>query len=166
MIHVVDLDGARNGRPMQAALVAEIAATVATGGGEASKPLERVDTPGKTTVEAVAAFLGVPPQALVKTLLYQADGRVVGVLVRGDRQVNEAKLAKHLATTALRLADRGTVERLTGGPEGFSGPIGLRGVELLADHEVRAMHHFVVGANVADAEFTVGEWDDCIRGST
>jgi prolyl-tRNA synthetase len=132
---------------------AEIAAPRPSSGGEASKPLERVVTPGKTTVDEVATFLGVPPRDLLKTLLYQADGRVVGVLIRGDRQVNEAKLAKHLGAAELRLADRATVEHLTGGPEGFSGPIGLRGVELVADHEVRGRHSFVVGANSADAHY-------------
>jgi prolyl-tRNA synthetase len=131
---------------------AEIAASGGDGG-EAAKPLERVRTPGKTTVEAVAACLGVSPQALVKTLLYEVDGRVVAVLVRGDRQVNEAKLAKHLGAAALRLADRATVERVTGGPEGFSGPVGLGGVEILADHEVRGMRNFVVGANAPDAHY-------------
>jgi prolyl-tRNA synthetase len=132
---------------------AEIAAPRPSSGAEASKPLERVVTPGKTTVDEVATFLGVPPRDLLKTLLYQADGRVVGVLIRGDRQVNEAKLAKHLGAAELRLADRATVEHLTGGPEGFSGPIGLRGVELVADHEVRGRHSFVVGANSADAHY-------------
>jgi prolyl-tRNA synthetase len=118
---------------------------------------------------------------VVKTLLYETEGRVVGVLVRGDRQVNEAKLAKHLATAGLRLADRGTVERITGGPEGFSGPVGLRGVELVADHEVRRLRNVVVGANRADEHYVnanherdftvdryldvrvVGEGDPCAR---
>ena len=117
------------------------------------KPLERVATPGKTTVEAVATALGVPRQAIVKTLLYEADGQVIAVLVRGDRQVNEAKLAKHLQAGRLRFADRATIERVTGGPEGFSGPIGLSGVPLLADHEVRGMSNIVVGANAPDAHY-------------
>src|SRR5919109_1492439 len=92
------------------------------------KALQRVDTPGKTTVQAVAAHLGVPPQAVVKTLLFEVDGGVIGVLVRGDRQVNAAKLAKHLQAGELRLADRATVERVTGGAEGVSGAVGLHGV--------------------------------------
>jgi prolyl-tRNA synthetase len=132
---------------------AEIAAGAVGHGRDAPKPLERVATPGKTSVEAVATYLGVPRQALVKTLLYQADGRLLGVLVRGDRQVNEAKLAKHLQASELRLADRATVERVTGGPEGFSGPVGLRGIPILADHEVRGMGNMVVGANAADAHY-------------
>jgi prolyl-tRNA synthetase len=138
---------------------AEIAATAAGQGSEVPKPLERVATPGKTSVEAVATYLGVPRQALVKTLLYQADGQVLGVLVRGDRQVNEAKLAKYLQAGELRLADRATVERITGGPEGFSGPVGLAGIPMLADHEVRGMGNVVVGANAADAHYVNANGD-------
>jgi len=118
-----------------------------------AKPLERVETPGKTSVEAVAGYLGVPRQAIAKTLLYEVDGQVVAVLIRGDRQVNEAKLAKYLQATGLRFADRSTIERVTGGPEGFSGPIGLGGVPLLADHELRGMRNVVVGANAPDAHY-------------
>jgi prolyl-tRNA synthetase len=132
---------------------AEIAAEIAAPTPQARHPLAQVATPGQTTVEAVAAYLGVAPQALAKTLIYQVDGRVVAVLVRGDRQVNEAKLAKALHAGELRLADRATVERATGGPEGFSGPVGLTGVTILADHEVRGMGPIIVGANAADAHF-------------
>jgi prolyl-tRNA synthetase len=117
------------------------------------KPLERVETPGKMTVEAVAGYLGVPRQTIAKTLLYEVDGRIVAVLVRGDRQVNEAKLAKHLEAWGVRFADRATIERVTGGPEGFSGPIGLSGIPLLADHELRGMRNVVVGANAQDTHY-------------
>jgi prolyl-tRNA synthetase len=132
---------------------AEIAADPPPQASGGPKPLARVATPGTTTVDEVAAYLGVPRQAVVKTLLYEVDGRVIGVLVRGDRQVNEAKLAKHLQTGEVRFADRGTVARVTGGPEGFSGPVGLSGVPILADHEVRGMSNIVVGANAPDAHY-------------
>ncbi len=136
---------------------AEIGAAPASQSSDLPRPLERVETPGKTSVEAVAAYLGVPPQSVVKTLLYDVDGQVMGVLVRGDRQVNEAKLAKQLHASGLRFADRATIERVTGGPEGFSGPIGLSNVPLLADHEVRGMSCIVVGANAADAHYVHAE---------
>jgi prolyl-tRNA synthetase len=132
---------------------AEIGADLAPEPQEGGKPLERVTTPGKTTVEEVAAYLGVPPQVVVKTLLYEADGGVIGVLVRGDRHVNEAKLAKRIQARELRLADRATIERVTGGPEGFSGPIGLSGVPIVADHEVGGLSRMVVGANAPDAHY-------------
>src|SRR5215510_868355 len=129
---------------------AEIAADPTSQPKEALKPLVRVTTPGRSTVDAVAAYLGVPRQAIVKTLLYEADDQVVGVLVRGDRQVNEAKLAHFLRRGGVRFADRATIERITGGPEGFSGPVGLSGVPILADHEVHGMRNLVVGANALD----------------
>jgi prolyl-tRNA synthetase len=132
---------------------AEIAAEPPPPPGEPLQPLAPVQTPGQTTVEAVATYLGVPRQAIVKTLLYEADGRVVGVLVRGDRQVNEAKLAKHLQMEGVHFAERATIERVTGGPEGFSGPVGLTGVPILADHEVRGMRNIVVGANALDVHY-------------
>jgi prolyl-tRNA synthetase len=132
---------------------AEIGAVATADAGEAPKPLAAVETPGRTTVEAIASYLGVPRQAIVKTLLYEADGRVVAVLVRGDRQVNEAKLAKHLQWGGMRFADRATIQRVTGGPEGFSGPVGLTDVLMVADHEVRGMGNLVVGANAADRHY-------------
>jgi prolyl-tRNA synthetase len=132
---------------------AEIAADPSAQPGGPLKPLERIETPGKTTVEAVAGYLGVPRQTVAKTLLYEVDGQVLAVLVRGDRQVNDAKLAKHLQAGRLRFADHATIERVTGGPEGFSGPLGLSGVPLLADHELRGMRNMVVGANAADAHY-------------
>ena len=132
---------------------AEIAAAPTPESGDVLKPLTPVETPGRTTVDAVAAYLGVPRQTIVKTLLYEADGQVVGVLVRGDRQVNEAKLAKHLQRTGIRFANRTTIEHRTGGPEGFSGPVGLTGVPILADHEVRGLSNIVVGANAPDMHY-------------
>jgi prolyl-tRNA synthetase len=132
---------------------AEIAADPTPQSTAALKPLAPMDTPGRTSVEAVAAYLGVPRQAIVKTLLYDVDGHVVGVLVRGDRQVNEAKLAKHVQRGGVRLADHATIERITGGPEGFSGPVGLVGVPILADHEVRGLSNIVVGANAPDMHY-------------
>jgi prolyl-tRNA synthetase len=132
---------------------AEIAADPGSQPSGLMKPLERVETPGKMTVEAVAGYLGVSRQTIVKTLIYEVDGRVFAVLVRGDRQVNEAKLAKHTQTWGLRLADHATVERVTGGPEGFSGPISLSGIPLLADNELRSMQNVVVGGNAADLHY-------------
>jgi prolyl-tRNA synthetase len=132
---------------------AEIAAEPLPPASDAPKPLARVHTPGTTSVEAVAALLGVPRQAVVKTLLYEVDGRVVAVMVRGDRQVNEAKLAKALQARTLRFADGPSIERVTGGPEGFSGPIGLGAVSILADHEVRGLSNVVVGANSPDTHY-------------
>lgn len=137
------------------------------------KPLERVKTPGKKTATEVAAFLKVPIGRLVKTLLYQVGDQVIAVLVRGDHEVNEVKLKNRLAAVGVHgeiaLAGPERVERVTGAPSGFSGPVKLKGIKIFADHAVKAMDDFVVGGNEKDVhlihvqigrDFTVEQFTD------
>jgi len=112
-------------------------------------PLEEAATPGLHTVDQVAGFLDVVPARLIKTLIYLADGQPIAVLVRGDHEVNEIKLKRYLGCTVLELADDGTIERVSKGPKGFSGPVGLD-ARLIADESVMAMHNAVTGGNKAD----------------
>jgi len=120
---------------------------------ETLREKRRVPTPGKKTVEEVTAFLKVPAAQLVKTLLYRADGKTVAVLIRGDHEVNEIKLKKALGATDLDMADSATVEQLSGAPVGFAGPIGLKGVPLIADLSVKGLVNVVVGGNAADTHW-------------
>ena len=117
---------------------------------EQPKPLEEVKTPGKHTVEQVSQFLHVPPSALIKTMLYESDAGPVAVLIRGDHEVNEAKLTRALPTVGLKLAGAATIERLSGAPMGFTGPVKLSGVRLIVDHAVMAVVNGVTGANKAE----------------
>lgn len=117
---------------------------------EASQEKRLVPTPGKTTVEEVTAFLQVPSTQLVKTLVYMADGQPAAVLLRGDHVINDIKLKKVLGATDLVLADVATVEKVTGAPVGFAGPIGLSGARVIADFAVKNLVNAVVGGNVAD----------------
>ncbi|MFY9271124.1 MAG: proline--tRNA ligase [Candidatus Manganitrophaceae bacterium] len=122
-------------------------------------PLEKVVTPGKKTVDEVAAFLKVSPRNLIKTLLFVVEGRPaesthrVAVLVRGDHQVNEIKLKRLLGGIDPVLADADQIEQWTGGPSGFSGPVGLKGVEIIADLSVEEMPEAIVGANEKDTHY-------------
>jgi prolyl-tRNA synthetase len=114
----------------------------------AMKPMQPVDTPGAATIEEVTAFLEVDATRLVKTLLYVADGKPIAALVRGDRDLNEIKLKNALGAIDLQMADAETVERLTGAPVGFAGPVGLKeNVNLLVDPLAAAVRNCIVGAN-------------------
>ena len=115
---------------------------------------EQVATPGVSTIEAVSAFLGVPATRLIKTLVVIApDKSPVVALVRGDRELNEAKLAKLLGGPS-PLADAAVVQRVTGAPVGFAGPVNLpQSVRVIADREVAMIRNGVTGANAADAHF-------------
>jgi prolyl-tRNA synthetase len=110
---------------------------------------KRIETPGKKKVEEVAAFLGIGPDKLVKTLIYNTDKGVIGVLAKGDREMNETKLKNTLGFDWIELAGIDTIEEVTGGPLGFSGPIGLH-IPLYADRDVLFMEDFVVGGNEKD----------------
>jgi prolyl-tRNA synthetase len=91
------------------------------------------------------------PEDLVKTLIYVQDGKPVAALVRGDHEVNEVKLRNLLGVSEVALADEETIEAVTHAPSGFSGPVGLKGITVLADFSVKKMVNFVVGANRTDA---------------
>ncbi len=112
--------------------------------------LETVSTPDLRTVDEVSAFLGVPPERFVKTLVYVTDdGNPVVALVRGDRSLSEAKLKNILAVSAVALADENVVQRVTGAPIGFAGPVGLR-TRVVGDAWLRGIRDAVTGANEVD----------------
>src|SRR5690606_951886 len=79
-------------------------------------PFQEIPTPGVRTIAELEAFLGLPATQMIKTLIYKADDRVVAVLVRGDREVNELKLARALGASSVEPADAATVEKATGAP--------------------------------------------------
>jgi len=130
---------------------------------ELLRPLTPMATPQCRTVEEVTAFLTVSSRQLVKTLLYRIDTDIVAVLLRGDHDLNEVKLARLLGVTEVQLADPDTVSRVTAAPVGFVGPIGLTGVRILADHAIHMMRNMVVGANQVDTHYVDANWDRDFR---
>jgi prolyl-tRNA synthetase len=108
-----------------------------------SAPAE-VETPGATTIEALAEFLAVDPAATSKAMPVVVDGRVVLGLLRGDDRLEEAKLAAVLGTD-YRPATEDEIQRAFGSDPGSLGPVGFSG-EILADEALRE-GQFVAGAN-------------------
>ncbi|MCX7959613.1 MAG: proline--tRNA ligase, partial [Deltaproteobacteria bacterium] len=108
-----------------------------------------VETPGKRTVEEVCDFLNVTPSGLIKTILYIADKKPYAFLVRGDFDINEAKVKALLKCDELRLANDGEVMDITKAPVGFAGPVGLE-IDIIADYSVKGLSDAVVGANRKD----------------
>lgn len=108
--------------------------------------LEKIETPGKRKVAAVCEFLDIEPARLVKTLVFKADGEPVGVLLRGDREVEEVKLKNLLGVADLEMAEDKEVFDATGVPTGYLGPVGIS-IRIVADQEVETMQNFYVGGN-------------------
>ena len=123
-------------------------------GSSAGAP-EKLHTPGAGGIDDVVAFLnkaghtGVTSAQMLKSLVYLAGTRVVMVVVRGDHQVNELKLAKALGVGEVHLASEAEVKRATGASIGFAGPVGFSG-ELLADTAVGSVVDGITGANESD----------------
>ena len=117
---------------------------------EKAEVLKEVDTPSSYTVEQVTKLLNQPASKLIKTLIYKADGDFIAVLIRGDKKINEAKLQKALAIKDLRLANKQEIERVTKASIGFSGPVNLKGIKIIADYQIVNMSNFTTGANKKD----------------
>ncbi len=115
--------------------------------------VSEVHTPDAHTIEGLAEFLGVSPRQTAKTMIYLADGEPVAAMVRGDRDVNEVKLKNLVGAAELELAPVSVIEEVTGGPVGFSGPVGLK-IPVYADAELWLEPALVVGANKKDYHLT------------
>jgi prolyl-tRNA synthetase len=128
--------------------------------GEAHPPqeMQEVATPGKSSIEDVARFLKISPKRLVKTLIYETEKGLVVALVRGDREVNETKLANHFDVQHLTLASEEKVREATGAPVGFAGPVGLKNAMVVGDVGVRNLTNFATGANKGDAHYVNVNW--------
>jgi prolyl-tRNA synthetase len=129
--------------------------------------IERAATPGMRTVEQVAGFLKVEPRQIVKTIICSAEGKPLAALVRGDRELNLERLQRALGVRTVELADENMIRSVTRAPVGFAGPVGLQGVRIVADEEIKGMANFVTGGNEIDLhlknvnwgrDFEVGQW--------
>ncbi len=115
---------------------------------EEKQPMEAVLGKGIIGVEPLAKFLKIPVEKTTKTLLYQADDRMVAVCVRGEYNVSEIKLANILNCINLSLAAPEVVKKLTGAEVGYAGPVGLpKEVEVIWDETNRGRINFEAGAN-------------------
>ena len=136
--------------------------------------MHKEPTPGATSCEALLAlFPELPMTRLLKTILYHvtfdvealahkqgvdakdvpAEG-IVAVMCRGDRELNEVKLANHLNALKLELASEEEVKAATGADVGYAGPIGLADhVRLLADASVNGVEGFLCGGNETDTHY-------------
>ncbi len=127
----------------------QIAPTVAaTPKAEALLPVEEVQTPGTTTIDALATFLGVPSSRTAKAAFFvTGDGRFVTAIVRGDYDVNETKLVNAIgATGGLRPAQVEDI-KARGMEPGYGSPIGARDTVVVVDALAAASPNLVAGAN-------------------
>jgi prolyl-tRNA synthetase len=111
-----------------------------------SLPLEKVFTPDCYTIDALANFLHIPTSRTAKAILLTraSDGNLIFAIVRGDMQLSEAKLRRHVGD--FRTA---TYEEIsaTGAAAGFASPIGLKDALIVVDDLIPSSPNLVAGAN-------------------
>jgi prolyl-tRNA synthetase len=140
--------------------------------GEELQPLTEVETPGAVTIELMSEQMGVPAEATMKCILFDVEGRAIAVLLPGDREVNEEKLARlHFPGRVRPFEDDDFAER--GFAKGFVGPQGLGSdVTIFADPAIRGRVNWATGANRPDVhvtganldrDFRVDRWEDLVQ---
>jgi prolyl-tRNA synthetase len=113
------------------------------------RPVAEVATPGCTTIEDVAQFVGVPTSQTLKAVFFATEGKhseLVFAVIRGDLEVNEVKLSNAVGGLALRPAEEDEIQAV-GATPGYASPIGVRGARVIADDSVRMGDNYVAGAN-------------------
>ncbi len=119
----------------------------------AAPAFEAVETPNRRTIDEVCDFLKVDKTTSAKLLVFLADGKPVAALIRGDHEANEAKVRRAFGASSLTQADAATVEKATGAPLGFLGPVAIK-IPLAVDRSVALMPTVVVGGNKVDVHLT------------
>jgi len=130
---------------------------------EPLEPIEKIATPGTTTIEELAALLNIPKAKTAKAVFMVAtipatssqdsksdeqteEERFIFAVVRGDMDLNETKLANAVKATALRPAHDEEI-RAIGAEPGYGSPIGVQGATIVIDEAIAASPNLVAGAN-------------------
>lgn len=122
--------------------------------------LARMHTPNQRTIAEVAAFLGVEPDASVKTLIVsRSEGGLVALVLRGDHELNEIKAKDQpLVAEPLRFADAREITEVLRCSPGSIGPVGLD-IPVIIDRSAAHLADFVCGANEDDYHYTGVNWE-------
>jgi prolyl-tRNA synthetase len=130
-----------------------------------SEALALTPTPGQAKCEQVAAFLKVPLERTVKSIVLSTETeadkprQIWLLLLRGDHELNEVKTGKVPGLAGYRFASEAEIIESFGTPPGYLGPIGTKlPVKVVADRSVAVMSDFVCGGNQADFHYTGANW--------
>ena len=114
---------------------------------EELRPIEKIATPNSKTIDAVGEFLHVPAEKCIKTLFVQADNELICVLLRGNSELNDVKLKRVHPCDSLEMAEPEFIKEKIGCSIGSLGPVGLKGIKIYADLEMKTVINGVCGAN-------------------
>jgi prolyl-tRNA synthetase len=116
-------------------------------GNEAPEPFS---TPGQKTIDDLVKFTCQSADRMIKTLVYVVEGQAILILLRGDHTLSDTKLAATLGTEEFRPSTPEEAKALLGAQLGSLGPVGLKGVRILADKALDGRRDMITGANKDD----------------
>ncbi|HXS95225.1 MAG TPA: proline--tRNA ligase [Candidatus Limnocylindrales bacterium] len=121
---------------------------------------EEFHTPGQKTIAEIAAFTGLPETSQMKSLVLVANGKPFLVLLRGDHQLSETKFGAFSGDAEFRPAHPEEIRQWFGAEAGSLGPVGVKGMTVVADQALVGRKNMIAGANKTDHHLrhvTLGE---------
>lgn len=111
--------------------------------------MEELYTPNVGKIKDLVDNYQIPIEKMTKSMIYKIDDKFYLIMVRSDDEINEVKLQKLFNAQSVSLAENDDVVRLTNARVGFAGPVGIS-IPVIADHRIKSMSNFLVGANKSD----------------
>ncbi len=117
---------------------------------DGTSQFSEVHTPGQKTIEEVSTFLKIPKSRQIKSLVLIVENNPYLILLRGDHQLSEPKLAGVLNSEIFRPAMPDEIREIFGADPGSLGPVGIKEIRVLADKALEGRRNLVCGANRDD----------------
>ncbi|WP_426366213.1 proline--tRNA ligase [Mammaliicoccus lentus] len=111
------------------------------------KELEKVETPNVKTAQALADFLNVTLDRIIKSMIIKVDDEYVMILIRGHHELNDVKLKSFFKTENIELATETEIENIMGAKPGSLGPVNVDKIKIYADQFIQDINNLAVGAN-------------------
>lgn len=111
------------------------------------KELEKVETPDVKTAQALADFLNVTLDRIIKSMIIKVDDEYVMILIRGRHELNDVKLKSFFKTENIELATETEIENIMGAKPGSLGPVNVDKIKIYADQFIQDINNLAVGAN-------------------
>ena len=117
---------------------------------EGASGFSEVHTPDQKTIEEVSTFLGIPKSRQIKSLVLVVESKPYLILLRGDHQLSETKLAGVVNSDVFRAAMPEEIREMFGADPGSLGPVGIEDIPIIADKALEGRRNLVCGANRDD----------------
>jgi prolyl-tRNA synthetase len=117
---------------------------------EGDSAFSEVHTPDQKTIEEVSTFLGIPKSRQIKSLVLVVESKPYLILLRGDHQLSETKLAGVVNSDVFRAAMPEEIREMFGADPGSLGPVGIEDIPIIADRALEGRRNLVCGANRDD----------------